>query len=313
MAGIPPMRSPRRSRARGAAAARSAGTGAGVRRRPGLSLSHAATPTRAAPSRPIAQALAGAARSARMCSRFPATTTGSTAWSRSRARFCRPERGFAGCRTRQTRSYFALHLPRDWWLRRHRPAARCGLRRAAGALLPARGGADVRPRERDPVRAGAAVDLRVHAIPKLRELQRAHAGLFREADPAAPGARHRSPATCISTSGTRAARACRRSSPAEAAPSCIPPHRPRDRTLRTASRAGGATRTHATSATTGLAQPAVPLHQPEGLLAAGVRLCAVGLVRVVAAESRGHRDVLRSALQSALTRGGARSGDAACG
>jgi hypothetical protein len=30
--------------------------------------------------------------------------------------FCRPERGFAGCRTRQTRSYFALALPRDWWL-----------------------------------------------------------------------------------------------------------------------------------------------------------------------------------------------------
>ena len=30
--------------------------------------------------------------------------------------FCRPERGFAGCATRQTRSYFALYLPRDWWL-----------------------------------------------------------------------------------------------------------------------------------------------------------------------------------------------------
>jgi hypothetical protein len=30
--------------------------------------------------------------------------------------FCRPERGFAGCRTQQTRSYFALHLPQDWWL-----------------------------------------------------------------------------------------------------------------------------------------------------------------------------------------------------
>lgn len=30
--------------------------------------------------------------------------------------FCRPERGFAGCRTRQTRSYFALRLPRNWWL-----------------------------------------------------------------------------------------------------------------------------------------------------------------------------------------------------
>jgi hypothetical protein len=30
--------------------------------------------------------------------------------------FCRPERGFAGCRTRQTRSYFALQLPCDWWL-----------------------------------------------------------------------------------------------------------------------------------------------------------------------------------------------------
>lgn len=30
--------------------------------------------------------------------------------------FCRPERGFAGCATKQTRSYFALALPRDWWL-----------------------------------------------------------------------------------------------------------------------------------------------------------------------------------------------------
>jgi hypothetical protein len=35
------------------------------------------------------------------------------AFSRS---FCRPERGFAGCRTRQTRSYFALQLPGKWWL-----------------------------------------------------------------------------------------------------------------------------------------------------------------------------------------------------
>jgi hypothetical protein len=35
------------------------------------------------------------------------------AFSRS---FCRPERGFAGCVTRQTRSYFALALPHDWWL-----------------------------------------------------------------------------------------------------------------------------------------------------------------------------------------------------
>jgi hypothetical protein len=30
--------------------------------------------------------------------------------------FCRPERGFAGCRTQQTRSYFALKLPASWWL-----------------------------------------------------------------------------------------------------------------------------------------------------------------------------------------------------
>jgi hypothetical protein len=30
--------------------------------------------------------------------------------------FCRPERGFAGCPTRQTRSYFALRLPSNWWL-----------------------------------------------------------------------------------------------------------------------------------------------------------------------------------------------------
>jgi hypothetical protein len=30
--------------------------------------------------------------------------------------FCRPERGFASCPTRQTRSYFALKLPADWWL-----------------------------------------------------------------------------------------------------------------------------------------------------------------------------------------------------
>jgi len=30
--------------------------------------------------------------------------------------FCRPERGFAACRTQQTRSYFALRLPANWWL-----------------------------------------------------------------------------------------------------------------------------------------------------------------------------------------------------
>ncbi len=30
--------------------------------------------------------------------------------------FCRPDRGFAGCRTRQTRSYCALQLPHHWWL-----------------------------------------------------------------------------------------------------------------------------------------------------------------------------------------------------
>jgi hypothetical protein len=30
--------------------------------------------------------------------------------------FCRPERGFAGCPTAQTRSYFALQLPHDWWM-----------------------------------------------------------------------------------------------------------------------------------------------------------------------------------------------------
>ena len=30
--------------------------------------------------------------------------------------FCRPERGFAACTTRQTRSYFALKLPANWWL-----------------------------------------------------------------------------------------------------------------------------------------------------------------------------------------------------
>ena len=30
--------------------------------------------------------------------------------------FCRPDRAFAGCRTQQTRSYFALQLPGNWWL-----------------------------------------------------------------------------------------------------------------------------------------------------------------------------------------------------
>jgi len=30
--------------------------------------------------------------------------------------FCRPERGFAGGKTQQTRSYFALKLPSNWWL-----------------------------------------------------------------------------------------------------------------------------------------------------------------------------------------------------
>lgn len=30
--------------------------------------------------------------------------------------FCRPDRGFARCRTQQTRSYFTLKLPGNWWL-----------------------------------------------------------------------------------------------------------------------------------------------------------------------------------------------------
>jgi hypothetical protein len=46
---------------------------------------------------------------------IPAITTGTTAWWRSRARSA-VRRGFAGGRTQQTRSYFALKLPANWWL-----------------------------------------------------------------------------------------------------------------------------------------------------------------------------------------------------
>ena len=92
--------------------------------------------------------------------------------------FCRPERGFAGCRTRQTRSYFALRLPRDWWLLAHRPAARRGIRRAAGALFP-----DVVSR----MPAGAHVILCVPepqwiyeaGYPKHEGYSDAHAGILR--------------------------------------------------------------------------------------------------------------------------------------
>ena len=38
------------------------------------------------------------------------------AWKRAASAQTRPERGFAGCPTRQTRSYFALALPANWWL-----------------------------------------------------------------------------------------------------------------------------------------------------------------------------------------------------
>ena len=50
--------------------------------------------------------------------------------------FCRPERGFASCTTRQTRSYFALQAARQLVAAGHRPAARRGSRRTAGAVLP---------------------------------------------------------------------------------------------------------------------------------------------------------------------------------
>ena len=48
--------------------------------------------------------------------------------------FC-SQRWFQGWRTHQHRSYFALRLPRRWWLIGHRLSARLGYRRAAGRLL----------------------------------------------------------------------------------------------------------------------------------------------------------------------------------
>ena len=52
------------------------------------------------------------------CSRSPATTTGTTACSAFARLFCSDVGGrhFAGFRTRQRRSYFALKLPCRWWL-----------------------------------------------------------------------------------------------------------------------------------------------------------------------------------------------------
>ena len=87
---------------------------AGVRRRRGLSLSHAHANTTCAPKLLTRMAFAGRAHPDVFA--IPGNHDwydSLVAFSRT---FCRPERGFAGCPTRQTRSYFALQLPANWWL-----------------------------------------------------------------------------------------------------------------------------------------------------------------------------------------------------
>ena len=110
--------------------------------------------------------------------------------------FCRPERGFAGCPTRQTRSYFALQSARQLVAAGHRPAARRRSRRAAGAVLPESRRAHGRRRAPHLLRAGAALDSRRRLSAPL-ELRRAleHA-VSRGESLQAQGARvpHRRPA-----------------------------------------------------------------------------------------------------------------------
>ena len=87
-----------------------AGQRAGVRRRRGLSLPVAQRNTTCAPKRRTSMAFAGRAHPDVFA--IPGNHDwydSLVAFSRT---FCRPERGFAGCPTRQTRSYFALQAAR---------------------------------------------------------------------------------------------------------------------------------------------------------------------------------------------------------
>ena len=205
--------------------------------------------------------------------------------------------------TRQTRSYFALQLPRDWWLLGidlqlgadlDEPQVRYFQQVAARMRRAAR---------RDPLRAGAAVESR-RCYPRHSSLRRTHSSrISRDEVLPSQGRVHSSPATCTSTSATLMPRACRRSFRAAAARSCIRRTRPRPGAAQ-GLRAAGGYPDEKTSRAPGLAQSAVPLPQSEGRLAVRDHLRAVRLAGLGAPEAADVID-LPTALRSALQRGGA--------
>ena len=135
--------------------------------------------------------------------------------------FCRPERGFAGCATRQTRSYFALKLPANWWL------LAIDLQLGADLDEP-----QVQYFQKVASRMDDAARL-IFCVPEPRwiledaypnhasyEELRARASSKRKSSSARRACSSR--ATCTSTSATRMRKESRRSPRAAAARSCTP-------------------------------------------------------------------------------------------
>ena len=267
--------------------------GAGVRRRRGLSISRRARNTRCAPKRRTAWR-SRAAR-APTCSRFPATTTGTTAWSRSRAPSAGRSAASPDCTTRQTRSYFALKLPANWWLLAIDLQLGADLDEPQVQYFQKVRGAHGRCRAPDLLRAGAALDPRRRLSRGTRTTKSSRARAFSRRR--CSGARRAcsSPATCISTSAMKTPKASRRSPRAAAARSCTRPTRPRRKELRNGFVQRAAYPDEKTSATPVVAKFPVPVHQSEVRLVVRVPLRDVGVAGLGEPRSSGrHRSADRA-------------------
>ncbi|MFY0583097.1 metallophosphoesterase [Cystobacter fuscus] len=138
--------------------------------------------------------------------------------------FC-ADRWFAGRRTRQSRSYFALKLPRGWWLIGTDVQLNSDIdvpqleyfRQTATYMQPG-----------DRIILCNAEPAWIHAAttPRPRATWRTTWSTSRRRCSAGASASF-SPGTCTTTSGTRTPRAGRRSPRAVAGPSCTRPMRPR--------------------------------------------------------------------------------------
>ena len=194
--------------------------------------------------------------------------------------FCRPERGFAGCPTRQTRSYFALKLPANWWL----------------LAIDLQLGADldepqvqyfqkVAARMDDAARLifcvpRAALDSRRRLSAATRATKSCRARSFSKRRSSGARRACSSPAICISTSATKTRRASRRSPRAAVARSCIPRTRPSRKQLRNGFVQRAAYPDEKTSRRLAWRNFLFPVHQSEVRLAVRVPLRDVGVAGV---------------------------------